>query len=63
MINNTSLPKRISCWHLEGLASKQRQSESKQSLSKTGKLLPWAGEDHPAALSDCEDEDAFFWEP
>jgi len=44
-------------------ASKQRQSESKQSLSKTGKLLPWAGEDHPAALCDCEDEDAFVWEP
>ncbi len=44
-------------------ASKQRQSESKQSLSKTGKLLPWAEEDHPAALGDCEDEDAFVWEP
>jgi hypothetical protein len=45
------------------MASKEKQFESKQSLSKTGKLLPWAGEDHPAALSDCEDEDAFFWEP
>ena len=44
-------------------ASKQRQSESKQSLSKTGKLLTWTGEDHPAALGDCEDEDAFVWEP
>ena len=21
------------------------------------------GEDHPAALSDCEEEDAFFWQP
>jgi hypothetical protein len=41
------------------MAFKQKQSESKQSLSKTGKLLPWAGEDHPAALGDCEDEDAF----
>ena len=38
----------------------KKQYESKQSLSKTGKLLPWTGEDHPAALSDCEDEDAFF---
>ena len=46
-----------------GVAFKKKQNESKQSLSKTGKLLPWAGEDHPAALSDCEDEDAFFWEP
>ena len=45
------------------MASKKRQSELKQSLSKTGKLLPWAGEDHPAALGDCEDEDAFVWEP
>ena len=41
----------------------RKAAESKQSLSKTGKLLPRAGEDHPAALSDCEDEDAFFWEP
>ena len=46
-----------------GVAFKKKQHESKQSLSKTGKLLPWAGEDHPAALSDCEDEDAFLWEP
>ncbi len=41
----------------------KKADESKQSHSKTGKLLPWTGEDHPAALSDCEDEDAFFWEP
>ena len=41
--------------HFLGVAFKKRQSESKQLLSKTGKLLPWAGEDHPAALSDCED--------
>ena len=46
-----------------GVAFKKKQNESKQSLSKTGKLLPWAGEDHPAALGDCEDEDAFVWEP
>jgi hypothetical protein len=45
------------------MASKQRHFESKQSLSKTGKLLQWAGEDHPAALGDCEDENVFVWEP